>query len=299
MNTAHERALALKRRYGVAVEDVPWRTYGVLAQLVLFALTCAGVAALYWFLPGAKGTLTAIIAIALAEYLIRVRRWFFTGVESGLWLAGLFAALSDLPRTGMPEALLLLAAASAVAGARVRNPLFGALAAGLAMHYLETRFDLGVLFALACGVLALAALCRTWQRPSTEWLLIAIAVLLPLAGYAKADAKWRTVTIALYAAYGAFALTLAILKRHHAFFAAAGVGLAVAAIELARIIDLPGEAKFAVAGALLLGISLALSRALRNRTTGFTSTKETTGDNLLEIAATIAIQPHDVAAAPE
>lgn len=298
MNTADERALALRKRFGVSV-DVPWRTYGVLAQLVFFALTCAGVFALYWFLPGAKGIITAVLAIALAESLIRARRWFFTGVESALWLGGLFALIVDLPGENKPEALLLFSAASAIAGARVRNPLFGALAAGFAMHYLETRFDLGVLFALACGIAAILALCRTWQRPTTEWLWIAIAVLLPIAGYAEADAKWRTVTIALYAAYGAFALTVAIRKRHHAFFAAAAVGFAIAAIELARIIDLRDEAKFAIAGTILLGASLILSRTLRNRTTGFVSTKDTTDDNLLEIAATIAATPHDPPAATE
>jgi len=300
MNTAHERAFAVRRRYGIAVQDVPWRTYGVLAQLVFFALTCAGVFALYWFLPGAKGLITAVIAIALAEYLIRARHWFFTGIESGLWIGGLFAVIFDLPGEGKPEALLLFAAASAIAGARVRNPLFGALAAGFTMHYLETRYDLGVLFALVCGLLAIIALCRTWQRPSTEWLWIAIATLLPLAGYAEADAKWRTVTIALYAAYGALALILAIRKRHHAFFAAAGIGFAVAAIELARILALRDEAKFAIAGTLLLAISLTISRALRNRTTGFVSTKDTTADaNLLELAATIAATPHHSPAATE
>ncbi len=234
-----------------------------------------------------------LLSIALAEYLIHVRRWFRTGVESALWIGGLFCLVADLPGKPTDEALLLFAAAAAIAGARVRNPLFGALAAGFVVHYAEKRFDLGVLAALALATLAVLALCREWRRPSNEWLFIAIALILPLAGYAEADPQWRATTIALYAGFGALALFLAIARRHHALFFAAAIGFAVAGIELAREIDVPLEAKLAAGGALLLLLSLVAARPLRDRTRGFVLKEESlTGeDELLEIAATHAATP--------
>jgi hypothetical protein len=137
------------------------------------------------------------------------------------------------------------------------------------------------------------ALCREWRRPSNEWLFIAIALILPLAGYAEADPKWRSTTIALYVAFGVLGLMLAIVKRHHALFFAAAIGFAIAGIELARAIDVPLEAKLAAGGALLLLLALIVARMLRDRTHGFVLKEETlTGeDELLEIAATIAAAP--------
>lgn len=292
MNVEHERALAVREFTGVAV-DVPWRAYNLFAQAVFFVITCLGVFALYKAV-GDNGIVTGVAALALAEYLIRRQRWFRTGVESALWIGALFALISELPNSGKPEAMLVLGAAAAIAGARVRNPLFGALAAGFAMHYFERKWDLGVLFALAVATIAIVLLSRTWRRPSTEWLFIAIALTQPLAGYAEADAKWRWTTIALYAAFGAIALTFAIAKRHHAFFLAAAIGFTIASIDLGRELTMLAlEAKLAIAGAFLLASSLLVARMLRGRTRGFVSTHETItkADDALAIAATLAMQP--------
>jgi len=295
MNAEHERMLAVRELTGVPM-DVPWRTFGLFVQIVFFVLTCVGMYAFYAAFHD-NGILTGIVSLALAEYLIRKRHWFRTGVESALWIGGLFAFISELPNSGKPEAFLLLAAAAAIAGARVRNPLFGALAAVLTAHYFEKKWDLGVLSALIAAALALAMLWRTWRRPSTEWLWIAIALILPLAGWAEADRQWRTTTIALYAGFGAIAFIAAILKRHHAFLFAAAIGFTVAAIEFARDLTMPLEAKLAIGGAFLLTLSLILSRLLRDRTKGFVATKEefTKADALVEIAATLSLAP----AAPE
>lgn len=295
MNVADERALALRALTG-APADVPWRAYGLLVQIVFFALSCIGVTALYLLceeldLPG--GVITMLVSIALAEYLIGARRWYRTGVESALWLCGPGFFVADLPAPRTQETLLLYAAVSAIAGARVRNPLFGALAAALLTHYLEARFDIGVLAGLAFATLSVLALCREWKRPSNEWLFIAVALILPLVGYAEADAQWRTTTIALFAGFGALALSLAIAKRHHALFFAAAIGFTVAAIELARDLDVALEAKLAAGGALLLVVALSVARVLRDRTEGFVLKQEnlTDEDELLEIAATISTAP--------
>lgn len=276
--------------------DVPWRTNGLLGQIVFFLLACIALGAFYGLLNvldvPREGIVAGVIAIVLAEVLIG-RRWFFTGVEAALWLGGAFALISELPRSGTPESMLVVAAASAIAGARVRNPLFGALSAIFVMLYCEERFDLGVVCALVIALAACIALLRTWRRPTTDALWIALALVMPIAGRFTADEYWRDTTIALYAILGTIALTLAIIRRHHALFLTAMISLAIAATDLAEKVTAPPEAKFALAGAVLLAIAFAVSRTLRDRTTGFvlTPTNLTPLDDALEIAATLALQP--------
>lgn len=304
MKLEHERALMLSTvrtsSPGVAAildeaAKVPHRTYGILLRATLFVLTVIGVVGLYFFLDqidvSYPGIATGVIAIALGEHLIRRWRWWWTGVEEALWIGGLYSLISELPSRGTPESLLVLAAGAAIPGARVRNPLFGALAAGFIAAYFEERFDLGVLAALVIGLIAAVALLRTWRRPSSEFLCIAVAIVLPFVGYAQADVQWRHVTIALYFAYGAVTLFLAIRRRHHALFLAGGIGVAIAAIESARTIALPLEAKLALGGALLLGGSWLASRALRDRATGIVATPATltSFDDELETVATVAL----------
>lgn len=288
MKVGHERALMLA---GIDAEagKVPHRTHGILLRATLFVLTAIGVLALNFF----WGEVPAgIISILLAEFLILARRWWWTGVEEALWIGGVMSFIAALPSTGAPEALLVIAAGAAIAGARVRNPLFGAAAAGFVAAYFEKRFDLGVVTALVIALAAAFALLRTWRRPSNEHLCIAIAVILPLVGYSEADAVWRHATIALYLAYGLVTLFLAIRYRHHALFLAGAIGLGISAIELSRTLDgIALEAKLALGGALLLTGSWLASRALRNQTTGIVATpaKLTPFDDDLELAATVAL----------
>lgn len=306
MKASEERTLALRARlqgHAVAKQlNVPWRTHSLVAQLVFFILTCVGVSAFSGLCHALsvpwKGVVTGIAAIALAEYLIRARRWFFTGVEAALWISGLIAAITDLPSSGEPEALLVIAAAFAVSGARVRNPLFGTIAAALLAHYAEARFDFGVVAALVIATLALIALVRTWQRPTTEWLFILIALVLPIAGWFNADEVWRNVTIILYTMFAVIAFTLGIARRHHAFFFAAMIATSIAAIDLARTIDIavPVEAKLALAGTLVLAITFAISRALRDRKQGLVTTPRRESDETLLILT--ALTPHTTSEAP-
>jgi hypothetical protein len=306
MNAQHERNFFLRARLrgdGVRNDaiaqqlDVPWRTNGLLAQAAFFLLTCIGLGAFYGLLHvldmGREGLVAGVAAIALAEYLIGARRWFFTGVEAALWLGGVFALISELPSSGKPEAMLVLAAAGAIAGARVRNPLFGALAAIFVMLYFEKRFDLGVLCALVIALVACIALLRTWRRPTTEALWIALVLVMPIAGRFEADRSWRDTTIALYAIFGIIALSLAMARRHHALFLAAMIALAISGADFAEKLNASNEAKLAVGGSLLLLIAFAMSRALRDRTHGLVLTpiQLTPFDDAAEIGATLALQP--------
>ena len=295
----HERA-AVER-----LATPPWRSNGLLASIVFFVLTGIGVAAMAAFFHEIhiSEAVAGVLALALAELLIRGRHWWGTGVESALWLGGLFACIFALPGEGKPEALLLFALASIIAGVRVRNLLFGALAAVFILVYFATKhwemtaFGAGV----AISLVALAALWRVWRRPSNEWLWIALLLTMPLTAYLTGfdqdgyPARHpSTLAIAVY-----FALTIAFLLaglrlRHHAPFVASAICAVILANETHDLFDYPAEAKLALAGAVLLGAAWAVSRALRARTTGFVLTPTATiagTDNLLEIGATLLTAP--------
>lgn len=300
MNVQHERNLHLRARLhgtpAAAQLEVPWRTNGIVAQCFFFVLSCIALGAFYGLMHildvPRPGLVTGVAAIVLAEVLI-ARRWFFTGVEAALWIGGVFALISELPSSGKPEAMLVLAAASAIAGARVRNPLFGAVAAVFVMLYFEKRFDLGVLCAWVIALASCIALLRTWRRPTTEGLWIALALVLPVAGRFTADPHWRTVTIILYTIFGGAVLILAVTRRHHALFLSAMIALAIASADAVEQIQAPPEAKLAIAGAVLLGIAFAVSRTLRDRTYGFVLTPValTPVDDAMELGATLTLQP--------
>jgi hypothetical protein len=312
MNATEEREQLLRMRFPRETEQVfgppKYRASSVIVQIVFFILTAIGIGAMYLFLGAigieSEGVITGIAAIALAEYLIIGRRWFGTGVEAALWIGGLFALISELPSSGAPEAMLVLGGACALAGLRVRNPLFGAAAAIFVVEYLERIRDLGVVTALVIATIAGLALLREWRRPSTEWLFIAMVLILPVYGRFEANREWRTTTIALYASFAVLMLTLAFVRRHHALLLAGMIGIAIAGTDLAERIALALEVKLAIAGALLLGGTFVMSRVLRGRTSGVVSTpaKLTSFDDLIETAAVIgganALRPSD-APAPE
>ena len=284
MTVQQERAMFFQRRHGLLLRNA------------LFVLTFIGTVALYFFLDRVDvprhGIATGIIALIVAEFLILKLRWFWTGVEEALWLVGAYALISEIPHSDARLWPLVIAAAAAIAGVRVRNPMFGALAAFGTVIYFENRFDLGVVAGLVFGLAGALGLLRTWRRPSNEYLCIAIVLIVPAAAITTADPAWRNTTIALYAAFGILTFVLAIRFRHHALFFAGGIGIAIAAIELARTFpNVALEAKVALGGGILLATSWIASRALRDRTTGFVTTpsKLTPFDDELEILATVAL----------
>lgn len=311
MNAAEERAqrmhsLATRLRKGGAIDAAaearirdafpqPWRVNSISLQGVFFVLTAIGVGATYGMfnLLGIpyEGVVTGVIAIVMSESLLR-GGWRRTGVEAALLIGGLIAIVSALPSSGEPESLLVIAAAFAIAAARLRHPLFALIATILVMVWTEVRFDLGLIVAIAVALLAAFALTRRIARPSTDATLMLLAVAMPIAGRFAADAQWRVMTIVLLAAYGVFALMLAIKRRDHALFLAAAVAFSIAAFDAAKFVRIAAEAKFATAGALLLVTAYAVHRVLRDRTRGFVLADPFAREHEpIEIAATLAMQP--------
>lgn len=301
-SVSDERALELRARGFDAPMEVAWRRNSLGLSILFFVLTCIAVLATFGFfklidLPGA-GSVTAAISLAFAEWLIRTRRFFGTGIESALWLGGLFAFIFGLPGEGSTEVILLFAAASAIAGWRVRNALFGGLATAFAIGYLVAKDArvAAVATAMVVTLIAVAAVSREWQRPSTEalWMVLALVPtpVATLGSLRRIEAWWSIVFVLLAAALIAIGLKL---RSHTPLIASAVVAVIAAAILAAHdLLPFVLEWRLAIAGAALLATSALIANALRGHATGIVTTPETLtkADDELQLLATIATQPH-------
>jgi hypothetical protein len=300
MTAAEERRQELERRLGLS------KAHGFIVRIVFFVLTSLGVIALFFgceelHLP--KGWIAAILSIALAEFLIRRLHVRGTGVESALWLGGLFAWIFGLPSEGKPEGLLVFAAASAIAGRRLRNPLFGGLAAVFVISYLGAKnwYAEALIAGIVIAAAALAARLREWQRPSTEWLFVALLFVCPIAGAAWTFRYTSFFWAFAYLALAVAELTFAERKRDHAALAASAVSIVIAAVVLRDVFAFALEWKLIASGALMFAVALAVSRVLRGRTRGFVMTPvKSAYEEALRIFGTAAFAPQTkVAATPQ
>lgn len=272
-----------------------------LAYAFFFVATMIAVGALFFFcevvhLP--KGWITAALALATAEWLIHWRGFESTGVESALWLGGLFAWIAGLPSEHKPEAILVFAAAAAIAGRRVRNPWFGALAAVLVLVYLnEKLIDARIVAFVAQVIAILAALARahTWKVASTDRLFGAIAIAAPLPAINFWTETIRSGIGVIYLLGAAVVLTIGLRLRDRMLLIAAAISVVMASLDLHKLFDYSLEAKLIAAGIALVAISVTVSRALRGRTRGIvvTPAPKKPYEEAVTIAATIfASQPH-------
>ena len=307
-SVADERGLALKK-LGLPAETGGWKHYRLHVQIAFFILTWIGVAAFSGFAlvnRSAGSTFNAVIVIAIAEYFIQKQRFFATGVETALWLAGAAFVIYALPHTGSKEGVLVVGAIVGIAAARLLNPFIGGLAAMSVIVYAAVRNATPLQCALVAIVIALGAAAAQiveWQRQSVERLFQTIAILAPLAGVIAAEfgsgINHEAIAV-VYIIAAAIILALGIALRARALLLAGALDAAIAGYEASTVSDAPTEAKLIAAGILVLGIAIVLSRILRKNTTGFVTTESSlTGyDEVMQIAGAIHASPDAPAEQP-
>ena len=298
----NERAAALKA-LRLPVENADgWKRYRIPMQITFFILTMIGIGTFSGFalLNRTVGsTFNAVVVFAIAEYLILKHRFFATGVETALWLAGVVFVILALPQSGETEGLLVIGAIVGIAGARLLNPLIGGLAAMSVIIYVDAKHASPlqtVLVALAIAILASAAQIVEWRRRSVERLFQTIAIFAPLAGVIAAEFGSSIDHGALascFAAAAVIVLAIAISQRARALLIAGALSAAIALFEASYLSNAGVEAKLIVSGVLLVAIAVLLSRALRGRTSGFVITPSSlTGyDEAMQIAGAIPVTP--------
>ncbi|HEY0591098.1 MAG TPA: hypothetical protein VGF40_04990 [Thermoanaerobaculia bacterium] len=318
---AEERALALRgraRRWLRAgwitaeerrrIDDEgagSWKVFPALGRLAIFFLTF-NAASMARFLIGIRPSLAHVAVglamIALAELLIVRGRFFRTGIEEGIWCAGLSALLFDV--FALAESSMLFAA-------------WFALAAGIAALLLSFRLLHTLLFLVALAILAFWASDFFASTSLVGWMLVAAGAgalaihLMPARRPFRASASGWLALLAPVAAWalvrdtslsgawgiaaGCAAAWIAAGIRWRSRFALAGGALAGAAFgfELLESQPLAVEWKLILGGIAGLALALALLRWLREPRGGFTSQAldSDAEPRLFELAAVAAIAP--------
>lgn len=287
-SVADERELAMRHRFAnvraiAGGTTTAWQRSSPWIALLFFGLTIFAVSATFGFfalLSLPKGILTAAVSIGVAELLIQGRRMFGTGIESALWIGGLFAFLFGLPSEGKVEALLAFAAAAAIAGLRMRNPYFGTVSAILVVIYLAaaahgSSFWTGgaAVLALALAIAAAFGLLRRWSRPSTDSLLVSLVVVMPVAAYVTGKVLTERTAMDLrvalvFGAVAALLLALGLACRNHALLIAGLLTTACVVVEVHEQFFTSLEARLIAGGLLLLVLTSLIARLLRGRTRG-------------------------------
>jgi hypothetical protein len=283
-----------------------WKKMPPIAEGVFFVLTLLAVGALYWFLDlgGApKGPVTLVVCLAAAELLIWRYRYWRTGIESALWIGGLCAFIFWLPNSGKPEGILTFVAAFALAGWRMRNPLFGFGAVWFTLHYLGLKGldPFAAMAGLVTGIIATVAGILDWKRPSTAALFVVMALGAPVAGYLMYGDSRRAPLVGTAIAFllaAAIDLAIGVRMRMRAPLMAGAVCIGIGCYELRELLRIADEWKFILAGAALLGIAITLMRVLRERKTGIvvTPSKEHELQELVQAAVTVPMATPEAAA---
>jgi len=291
-----------ERRALEATLATPWKRNGPFVALAFFGLTLFAMSALYTLCKsvGATGFAAAVIDIGLAEFFIRRKRMYGSGLESALWIGGLLAFIFSLPSSGKPEAMLVIAAAFAIAAWRMQNAFFGMIGAVFVCAYCMVRLERSHNYwvvAMVGLVFAVAAIVAKWQefrRPWIDSFWSQVAIVMPLVAeiggrLSTLDSKGHLQFALAYAILGGIALAAGLYLREHALLIAAAVSFAITAFEAHDLIDTPLEWKLIAGGAALLAIAAVVARALRGRTHGLVATpaRLTRYDEVIKLGGTM------------
>ncbi|HSN68500.1 MAG TPA: hypothetical protein VLV48_04610, partial [Thermoanaerobaculia bacterium] len=260
-----------------------WKVFTLLPRIGLFILLFNAASASRIFFgmqPRLGNVVVGLAIIALAEALIVKARFFRTGVEEGIWCAGLLLLLFDA--FAMWESSMLFAAwfafaagvATILLSLRLLHTILFLLGVAFLVFWASDFYDsptVGGWLLVAAGLLALAVHLRPAERPfrasASGWL----ALLAPAAAWALM--REESVAIGNGIALGGAIVWLGLGTRHRSRFAIAGGALAVMAFgyQLLESASWPVEWKLIAGGAALFAIAVGLERALRTPRGGFTS----------------------------
>jgi hypothetical protein len=291
--TAASRHPALRAQIEALGHGGGWKTTTPLGRLLGVILTLLGMSLLGGALSAFRSPwlVAGVLLMIAAEIMIARRRVYRSGIEEMLYLGGAVAAVGQILdwSNGSSDAgaVALMSMAVLLVGWRLLNPVLTTLAAAgcsLAIGLVGSRLlggDMRMLQSAAwCGVLAVLALvagARHWRRPSHDFMLDGLVMVMPWLGgmWLMADA-WRDDVrswSALIVCSAAFALLLAtgLHRRQHAPLVGALGSLACAGFAAHQLLDWPRYWQLIAAGILLLAVAWWSDRRLRHREDGLSS----------------------------
>lgn len=259
-----------------------WRRTSLLLRLIGFVTGIVLASALFGLcelfeLP--SGILTAIGAIAAAEFLILRKRFWRGGIEESLWIGGLFSVIFDLPGPPQNEGLLLFAAASLVAAIRLLHPWFAALSIAFVAGYMHSEFGGWSTVALlySAAALSVVVVSRRRRSPMVESLASILAVFAFPPAYILLklnDLVPNHVAILAGFLSAAAMLGAGIVLRHHAPLLGSLLLFSVVSGDWAATWPVRPEWRFLLCGGVALAGAQLADRMLRGRTKGVTSRRE-------------------------
>jgi hypothetical protein len=299
------------RRRLEADSAIEWKTFPFFPRAGLFLLTFLAGGAARFFMEtitrSAVTILVGIVLIAAAEHLIARKQFFRTGIEEGLWCAGLLILIVDGFRLAAPALALAVwfgfavGIAAILLSLRLLHTLVFLAGITILVTWAAGFFDSPAVAGwalLAAGGIALAAhlpdAARPFRASATGWL----ALGAPIAAWALV--REASLAGALAIAIGAAVVWIAAGIRWRSRFALAGGALAAGAFgfELLEPRAWSIEWKLIAGGLAAFFVAVAIERWLRAPRRGFTS-QAIEGDaepRLFEMAAVAAVAP--TAAAP-
>ncbi|HEU5161796.1 MAG TPA: hypothetical protein VFV54_01500 [Thermoanaerobaculia bacterium] len=282
-----------------------WKVFSLLPRIGLFILlfNATSTSRIFFGMQPNPGTvLVGLAIIGLAEVLIVKARFFRTGIEEGIWCAGLLLLLFDA--FAIWESSMLFAAwfgfaagiATILLSLRLLHTLLFLAGVAFLVFWAGDFFDtpaVGGWLLFAAGLVALAVHLRPAARPfrasASGWL----ALVAPAVAWALL--REDSVGVGNGIALGSAILWLGLGTRHRSRFAIAGGALAVMAFgyQLLESARWAVEWKLILGGAAVFGLAVALERWLRTPRGGFTSRALDSDAEpaLFEMAAVAALAP--------
>jgi hypothetical protein len=281
-----------------------WKYATLLSRCLFFVLGLFAAGLTYsmmYLMSGlsSAGFIAGCTLLVVAEALINAKRMFASGIEESLWVAGIlmlvFAIFQLFPGNNELLAIWLVAAALALAGWRLLNPLLttaAALVASAAIAFTNSQgwqfqnMEIAGYICFAVAFLALAAGSFKFKRPSHDRMLDWLVVALPAAGYFwqlvdrpfqltldSLSDPWLALLLPflLVIFYGIAALTTGLQRRTHAPLIAALVCVLLLAYELRSLTGLALQWRLIIWGTVGLIAARVIERALRTPRNGITS----------------------------